>query len=71
MKRAARGSFTRIRTRPRIVEEGHPLICPCSMKSSAGRRSLRADYKCSPQAKYFMAVEEDMAMEMISKNILA
>jgi len=71
MKRAARGSFTRIRTRPRIVEEDHPRICPCSMKSSAGRRSLRADYKCSHQAKYFMAVEEDIAMEMISKNNLA
>jgi hypothetical protein len=71
MKRVAKESFTRIRTRQRIVEEGHPLICPCSMMSSAGRRSLRADYKCSQQAKYFMAVVEDMAMEMRSKNNLA
>ena len=71
MKRAARESFSRIRTRPRTVEEGHPRICPCSMTSSAGRRSLRADFKCSNKAKYFMAVEQDMAMEMMSKNNLA
>jgi hypothetical protein len=71
MKKAVRGSFTKIRTRPRIVEEDHQRISNCSMKSSAGRRSLKEDYKCSHQPKYFMAVEENMAMEMISKNNLA